>query len=192
MEYLINVTTAPEFRPWEVSELTERVKLDKALAGQSPQIGERTAFLLVLLVSFLCFARWAGHRLFTSVFSLEAWLRSFMRPPTRTPSPIPCTAPTTRWAASALSRYAPSRRQSCQLSGTWQGSKWPLFPLHSCTTSSRAISPVPEWLWSAWVSVPACLCIIPLHVAGLYPEMNFGWMWGAFRGRQISREVQTH
>uniref|UniRef100_A0A672G0K5 Cytochrome b-c1 complex subunit 2, mitochondrial n=1 Tax=Salarias fasciatus TaxID=181472 RepID=A0A672G0K5_SALFA len=30
MEYLINVTTAPEFRPWEVSDLTSRVELDKA------------------------------------------------------------------------------------------------------------------------------------------------------------------
>lgn len=39
MEYLINVTTAPEFRPWEVADLTPRVKLDKALAGQTPQIG---------------------------------------------------------------------------------------------------------------------------------------------------------
>ena len=39
MEYLINVTTAPEFRPWEVSDLTSRVKMDKALASQSPQIG---------------------------------------------------------------------------------------------------------------------------------------------------------
>ncbi|CAL1599081.1 unnamed protein product [Knipowitschia caucasica] len=39
MEYLINVTTAPEFRPWEVSELTSRVKMDKAQAAQSPQIG---------------------------------------------------------------------------------------------------------------------------------------------------------
>ncbi|XP_063076678.1 cytochrome b-c1 complex subunit 2, mitochondrial isoform X2 [Engraulis encrasicolus] len=39
MEYLINVTTAPEFRPWEVSDLTSRVKLDKAIAAQSPQIG---------------------------------------------------------------------------------------------------------------------------------------------------------
>ncbi|KAF3704599.1 Cytochrome b-c1 complex subunit 2 [Channa argus] len=38
MEYLINVTTAPEFRPWEVSELTDRVKIDKALAAQSAQI----------------------------------------------------------------------------------------------------------------------------------------------------------
>ncbi|XP_026171210.1 cytochrome b-c1 complex subunit 2, mitochondrial [Mastacembelus armatus] len=38
MEYLINVTTAPEFRPWEVSELTSRVKLDKAWAAQSAQI----------------------------------------------------------------------------------------------------------------------------------------------------------
>uniref|UniRef100_A0AAY4D498 Ubiquinol-cytochrome c reductase core protein 2b n=1 Tax=Denticeps clupeoides TaxID=299321 RepID=A0AAY4D498_9TELE len=39
MEYLVNVTTAPEFRPWEVSDLTPRVKLDKALASQTPQIG---------------------------------------------------------------------------------------------------------------------------------------------------------
>uniref|UniRef100_A0A8C5EXZ2 Cytochrome b-c1 complex subunit 2, mitochondrial-like n=1 Tax=Gouania willdenowi TaxID=441366 RepID=A0A8C5EXZ2_GOUWI len=39
MEFLINVTTAPEFRPWEVSDLTPRVKLDKAQAAQSLQIG---------------------------------------------------------------------------------------------------------------------------------------------------------
>ena len=39
MEYLVNVTTAQEFRPWEVSDLTPRVKIDKALAQQSPQIG---------------------------------------------------------------------------------------------------------------------------------------------------------
>ncbi|XP_036428196.1 cytochrome b-c1 complex subunit 2, mitochondrial isoform X2 [Colossoma macropomum] len=39
MEYLINVTTAPEFRPWELSELTPRVKVDNAIANQSPQIG---------------------------------------------------------------------------------------------------------------------------------------------------------
>uniref|UniRef100_A0A8C6MFE0 Ubiquinol-cytochrome c reductase core protein 2b n=1 Tax=Nothobranchius furzeri TaxID=105023 RepID=A0A8C6MFE0_NOTFU len=39
MELLINVTTAPEFRPWEVSELTPRMKLDKARAAQSSQIG---------------------------------------------------------------------------------------------------------------------------------------------------------
>ncbi|KAL7869798.1 hypothetical protein AOLI_G00137860 [Acnodon oligacanthus] len=38
MEYLINVTTAPEFRPWELSELTPRVKVDNAIANQSPQI----------------------------------------------------------------------------------------------------------------------------------------------------------
>ncbi|XP_017273741.1 cytochrome b-c1 complex subunit 2, mitochondrial isoform X2 [Kryptolebias marmoratus] len=37
MEYLINVTTAPEFRPWEVSDLTQRVKMDNVLAAQSPQ-----------------------------------------------------------------------------------------------------------------------------------------------------------
>ncbi|MEQ2193962.1 Cytochrome b-c1 complex subunit 2, mitochondrial [Xenoophorus captivus] len=39
MEFLINVTTAPEFRPWEVSDLTARVKWDKAQAAQNSQIG---------------------------------------------------------------------------------------------------------------------------------------------------------
>uniref|UniRef100_A0A668AJ58 Ubiquinol-cytochrome c reductase core protein 2b n=1 Tax=Myripristis murdjan TaxID=586833 RepID=A0A668AJ58_9TELE len=39
MEYLINVTTAPEFRPWEVSDLTPRVKLDKAHAAHREEIG---------------------------------------------------------------------------------------------------------------------------------------------------------
>ncbi|XP_044159479.1 cytochrome b-c1 complex subunit 2, mitochondrial [Bufo gargarizans] len=39
MEYLINVTTAPEFRRWEVSGLDGRIKLDKALAHQNPQVG---------------------------------------------------------------------------------------------------------------------------------------------------------
>uniref|UniRef100_A0A8C2EKP1 Ubiquinol-cytochrome c reductase core protein 2a n=1 Tax=Cyprinus carpio TaxID=7962 RepID=A0A8C2EKP1_CYPCA len=38
-EYLINVTTAPDFRPWELSDLLPRVKIDKAVADQSPQIG---------------------------------------------------------------------------------------------------------------------------------------------------------
>lgn len=39
MEYLVNVTTGQEFRPWEVSELVSRVKIDKALAQQCPQTG---------------------------------------------------------------------------------------------------------------------------------------------------------
>lgn len=39
MEYLVNVTTAQEFRPWEVSELVSRVKIDKAQAQQCPQTG---------------------------------------------------------------------------------------------------------------------------------------------------------
>ncbi|XP_077482099.1 cytochrome b-c1 complex subunit 2, mitochondrial [Stigmatopora argus] len=38
MEFLINVTTAPEFRPWEVSDLTTRVKYDKAQAGENAHI----------------------------------------------------------------------------------------------------------------------------------------------------------
>ncbi|KAF7663012.1 hypothetical protein LDENG_00219250 [Lucifuga dentata] len=39
MEFLINVTIAPEFRPWEVSDLTPRVKGDKAQAAHSTQTG---------------------------------------------------------------------------------------------------------------------------------------------------------
>ncbi|KAG7491863.1 hypothetical protein MATL_G00007880 [Megalops atlanticus] len=39
MEFLINVTTAPEFRPWELADLTPRVKIDKDLAHHCPQIG---------------------------------------------------------------------------------------------------------------------------------------------------------
>lgn len=38
-EFLVNVTTAQDFRPWEVDDLTARVKVDKALAEQCPQIG---------------------------------------------------------------------------------------------------------------------------------------------------------
>ncbi|XP_030646180.1 ubiquinol-cytochrome c reductase core protein 2a [Chanos chanos] len=38
VEYLTNVTAAPEFRPWEVSDLSPRVKIDKAIANQCPQI----------------------------------------------------------------------------------------------------------------------------------------------------------
>ncbi|KAL8175479.1 UNVERIFIED_CONTAM: Cytochrome b-c1 complex subunit 2, mitochondrial, partial [Gekko kuhli] len=39
MEYLINVTTAPEFRPWEVSEVQPRLSVDKLIAFQNPQVG---------------------------------------------------------------------------------------------------------------------------------------------------------
>lgn len=51
MEYLINVTTAPEFRSWEVSDLTPKVKVDKAQAAQSTQIGG--PFVSLTTVSFL-------------------------------------------------------------------------------------------------------------------------------------------
>ncbi|XP_072549230.1 ubiquinol-cytochrome c reductase core protein 2a [Salminus brasiliensis] len=37
VEYLADVTTAFEFRPWEVSELTSRVKIEKAVAEQCAQ-----------------------------------------------------------------------------------------------------------------------------------------------------------
>ncbi|KAM9394404.1 ubiquinol-cytochrome c reductase core protein 2a [Pholidichthys leucotaenia] len=39
MDCLVNIMTAQEFRPWEVDELASRVKIDKAVAQQSPQIG---------------------------------------------------------------------------------------------------------------------------------------------------------
>lgn len=39
MEYLINVTTAPEFRLWEVNDLSPQLRVDKVAAFQNPQIG---------------------------------------------------------------------------------------------------------------------------------------------------------
>ncbi|RMC17715.1 hypothetical protein DUI87_05379 [Hirundo rustica rustica] len=39
MEYLLNVTTAPEFRPWEVADLQPQLKVDKTVAFQNPQVG---------------------------------------------------------------------------------------------------------------------------------------------------------
>ncbi|XP_066496631.1 cytochrome b-c1 complex subunit 2, mitochondrial isoform X2 [Tiliqua scincoides] len=39
LEYLINVTTAPEFRRWEVSALQPHLRVDKAIAYQNPQVG---------------------------------------------------------------------------------------------------------------------------------------------------------
>lgn len=46
MEYLLNVTTAPEFRPWEVTDLQPQLKVDKAIAFQSPQVGRCISDLL--------------------------------------------------------------------------------------------------------------------------------------------------
>lgn len=39
LEYLVNVTTAPDFRPWEISDISPRIKIDRAIADQSPQTG---------------------------------------------------------------------------------------------------------------------------------------------------------
>ncbi|XP_037113126.1 cytochrome b-c1 complex subunit 2, mitochondrial [Syngnathus acus] len=39
LEYLVNVTTAQEFRPWEVCDLTSRVIADKDRAKRAPQLG---------------------------------------------------------------------------------------------------------------------------------------------------------
>lgn len=48
MEYLLNVTTAPEFRPWEVAELQPKLKVDKAIAFQNPQVGKCIFWFAVL------------------------------------------------------------------------------------------------------------------------------------------------
>lgn len=37
MEFLLNVTTAPEFRRWEVAALQSQLRIDKAVAFQNPQ-----------------------------------------------------------------------------------------------------------------------------------------------------------
>lgn len=37
MEFLLNVTTAPEFRRWEVAALQSQMRIDKAVALQNPQ-----------------------------------------------------------------------------------------------------------------------------------------------------------
>jgi ubiquinol-cytochrome c reductase core subunit 2 len=37
MEFLLNVTTAPEFRRWEVATLQSQLRIDKAVAFQNPQ-----------------------------------------------------------------------------------------------------------------------------------------------------------
>ncbi|XP_077476000.1 ubiquinol-cytochrome c reductase core protein 2a [Stigmatopora argus] len=59
LEYLVNVTTAQEFRPWEVNDLTSRVNVDKARAGQSRRIGiieklHEAAYKNALSNSLLC------------------------------------------------------------------------------------------------------------------------------------------
>lgn len=40
MEFLLNVTTAPEFRRWEVAALRSQLKIDKAVAFQNSQTRE--------------------------------------------------------------------------------------------------------------------------------------------------------
>uniref|UniRef100_A0A5F8H3L6 Peptidase M16 N-terminal domain-containing protein n=1 Tax=Monodelphis domestica TaxID=13616 RepID=A0A5F8H3L6_MONDO len=39
MEFLLNVTTAPEFRHWEVADLQSQLKIDKEIAFQNPETG---------------------------------------------------------------------------------------------------------------------------------------------------------
>lgn len=66
VEYLVSVTTAQEFRPWELNELTSRVKIDKAMAQQSPQIGvieklHEAAYKNALAHSLYCPDYMIGH-----------------------------------------------------------------------------------------------------------------------------------
>uniref|UniRef100_A0A8C2ZQ64 Ubiquinol-cytochrome c reductase core protein 2a n=1 Tax=Cyclopterus lumpus TaxID=8103 RepID=A0A8C2ZQ64_CYCLU len=65
-EFLVNVTAAQDFRPWEVSDLTSRVKIDKALAQQCPQIGvieklHEAAYKNALSNSLYCPDFMVGH-----------------------------------------------------------------------------------------------------------------------------------
>uniref|UniRef100_A0A8C7TJW6 Ubiquinol-cytochrome c reductase core protein 2b n=1 Tax=Oncorhynchus mykiss TaxID=8022 RepID=A0A8C7TJW6_ONCMY len=61
MEYLINVTTAPEFRPWEVSDLTSRVKMDRALAAHHVVGLHGAAYKNTLSNSLYCPDYMVGH-----------------------------------------------------------------------------------------------------------------------------------
>ncbi|TWW69975.1 cytochrome b-c1 complex subunit 2, mitochondrial [Takifugu flavidus] len=66
MEYLGDVSTAQEFRPWEVSELVSRVKIDKAVAQQCPQTGvfeklHEAAYKNALSNSLYCPDHMVGH-----------------------------------------------------------------------------------------------------------------------------------
>uniref|UniRef100_A0A8C5FYY0 Cytochrome b-c1 complex subunit 2, mitochondrial-like n=1 Tax=Gouania willdenowi TaxID=441366 RepID=A0A8C5FYY0_GOUWI len=66
LDFLVNVTTAQEFRPWEVDELTSRVKVDKALAEQCPQISvieklHEAAYKNALSNSLYCPDYMVGH-----------------------------------------------------------------------------------------------------------------------------------
>jgi hypothetical protein len=50
MEFLLNVTTAPEFRRWEVAALQSQLRIDKAVAFQNPQ-ARKYIFRLYSVVS---------------------------------------------------------------------------------------------------------------------------------------------
>ena len=50
LEFLLNVTTAPEFRRWEVAALQPQLRIDKAVALQNPQ-ARKCTFRLYSIVS---------------------------------------------------------------------------------------------------------------------------------------------
>lgn len=50
MEFLLNVTAAPEFRRWEVAALQSQLRIDKAVAFQNPQ-ARKCTFRLCSVVS---------------------------------------------------------------------------------------------------------------------------------------------
>ncbi|XP_059203121.1 cytochrome b-c1 complex subunit 2, mitochondrial [Centropristis striata] len=66
LECLVDVTASQDFRPWEVNDLTSRVKIDKALALQCPQIGvveklHEAAYKNALSNSLYCPDYMVGH-----------------------------------------------------------------------------------------------------------------------------------
>lgn len=72
MEYLLNVTTAPEFRPWEVADVQPRLKVDKAIALQNPQVGKCIFCSTVLaLQDFLQNKKKCGKNSFSFALSHE-------------------------------------------------------------------------------------------------------------------------
>lgn len=55
MEFLLNVTTAPEFRRWEVAALQSQLRTDKAVAFQNPQTREYIVTLHSVVSKILVF-----------------------------------------------------------------------------------------------------------------------------------------
>lgn len=75
MEFLLNVTTAPEFRRWEVAALQSQLRIDKAVALQNPQARKcifRLHHLFLRSWFFEKMGLWRGKTMLLKFFS--AWV----------------------------------------------------------------------------------------------------------------------